>query len=100
MSKQKFTNCPNCGAPIQEKRDCCPYCGTTYAKGIRIPLSGEIQDIVLRYNKDHIEMRGYITDMKVEYSNLNLGSGRDLDGTMTRGKRITKRRITLTLTEL
>ena len=50
MEMNNITNCPNCGAPIQE--DVCPYCGTVIwdfatidlnrPRWVKVKLKGEI----------------------------------------------------------
>lgn len=96
---RKFTNCPNCGAPIREDLNECPYCGTPYQKMIRIPVFGEMQDIVFQYGDDRVAMRGYIANMTVKYMACGASAVRGIDGRIKIVKNSTKREITVTLIE-
>ena len=38
--KRKFKNCINCGAPLEQDKNKCPYCGTSYLDICGLKLDG------------------------------------------------------------
>lgn len=40
MNKRKFKNCINCGAPLEQDKNKCPYCGTSYLDICGLKLDG------------------------------------------------------------
>ena len=87
-----ITNCVNCGAPLRGTK--CDYCGTEYSKDrseIKAKFSRDDAFGVIQI--DGNEYRVYLARMDAEC--LYLGTGRNMDGTLCRGKAVLKHKFTL-----